>query len=31
MPARFNLDMAGDVANAEGLPMWHLEDKFRPA
>jgi hypothetical protein len=29
--ARFALDMARDVANADGLPTWNPGDEFRPA
>ena len=29
--ARFALDVARDVANADGLPTWNPGDEFRPA
>jgi hypothetical protein len=29
--ARFTLDVARDVANAEGLPTWNPGDEFRAA
>jgi hypothetical protein len=29
--AQFALDVARDVANAEGLPTWNSGDEFRPA
>jgi hypothetical protein len=30
MPARFNLDMAGDVGKVERLLIWHYDDAFCP-
>jgi len=29
--ARFTLDVAREVANANGLPTWNSGDEFRPA
>jgi Zn-dependent M28 family amino/carboxypeptidase len=29
--ARFSLDVARDIANADGLPTWNPGDEFRPA